>query len=760
AYSSVSAEYAAHSLSILGVQPMKSRLCESQRNARVYVPFLTVLFVVIPQIGLGQSTAIPSPPNIVFMMADDMGMGDTSAYKDVTGNQDSMQISTPNMERLARMGIRFTDAHTPSSRCTGTRYGLMTGRYPWRNRMKHWVLFGSQGDPMIEADRPTIASILRGKGYGTAIVGKWHVGLRYRQSNGRPAQGWQDADLLQPLYTTPVDHGFQFARFTSRSHGTSGPDAEVKDPSKRKNNGPGHVHGRRVVAATGNGKELSAEGPDAYRLSKLGSRHSNHAIEFMSQHIQSENSKDDPFFLYYPSNSNHGPYTPDTAIAGQPVLGQARSVDGAAMNTRYDFIYENDIALGRLLDFLETTADPRNPARPLIDNTLVIFTSDNGAEIKDKTATGPFRSNKGSAFEGGHRVPFIAAWKDGAVGDGVSNTRGATSQVRIGLIDMFATFCELTRQPLPNLLAGEKGGEDSHSVLAALRGQDMRRPPAFHNDHNESKRDKAHVAFRMDSPVVDGLAYSGQWKLFFDEGLIRYGITEPYALYDLASDPREQVDRIDDPKLQPLVASIVEQAALHRNAGGHRWTSLVSSSPTERISWVESRETNERPWLQRSQSGAEEHSAKINVEALAPSDGNPESAAAPQQEADTLSLAQLNETAKGLGAHLTANGGNPRLIDQSEVIHISFDRDVVIEWIALEAGPKGRCGGSYRVGNGAPLAIYCTDTDNDAKDQHGVLSDIGLLPRGEFLVLDSGPHYGSESPGAWKLQAIQYRVVK
>ena len=153
-------------------------------------------------------------PNIIVMMADDMGMGDTSAYQDFTGNSDKDQIHTPSMERLARMGVRFTDAHTPSSRCSPTRYGLLTGRYPWRNRLKHWVLFGSQGDPMIEADRPTLATMLRDNGYSTAMVGKWHVGLRYRRSDGKPAAGWEDADLTQPLFDGPLDHGFDDCQFT------------------------------------------------------------------------------------------------------------------------------------------------------------------------------------------------------------------------------------------------------------------------------------------------------------------------------------------------------------------------------------------------------------------------------------------------------------------------------------------------------------------------------------------------------------------
>ncbi len=124
----------------------------------------TILFL-FGAISLGGlSLAVETKPNIILMMADDMGMGDTSAFQDFTGNRDADQLHTPEMERLARMGVRFTDAHTPSSRCSPTRYGLLTGRYPWRNRLKHWVLFGAQGDPMIEADRPTIASMLTRSG--------------------------------------------------------------------------------------------------------------------------------------------------------------------------------------------------------------------------------------------------------------------------------------------------------------------------------------------------------------------------------------------------------------------------------------------------------------------------------------------------------------------------------------------------------------------------------------------------------------------
>ena len=159
-----------------------------------------VLIFLFPLLALGRVSA---PPNAVLFMADDMGMGDTSAYQFFTKNTDDQQLKTPAMQRLADMGMLFTDAHTPSSRCTPTRYGLLTGRYPWRARMKHWVLFGVQGDPLIEKDRPTLGTLFQSQGYATAMVGKWHLGLRYTRSDGKPAAGWDDADLTKGILTDP-----------------------------------------------------------------------------------------------------------------------------------------------------------------------------------------------------------------------------------------------------------------------------------------------------------------------------------------------------------------------------------------------------------------------------------------------------------------------------------------------------------------------------------------------------------------------------
>lgn len=659
------------------------------------------------------------PPNIVFMMADDMGMGDSSAYQDYTGNADSLQVHTPNMERLARRGVRFTDAHTPSSRCTPTRYGLLTGRYAWRNRLKHWVLYGAQGDPMIEPGRPTIASMLRENGYVTAMYGKWHVGLRYRRADGEPAAGWEDADLGRPLHTSPLDHGFDYARFTSRSHGTSGPHA----PEQSSGNGPGHIHGRTAVAATGTGKHLFTTGEDAYVLDRLGGRHSDNAMRFLARHVREEATRRMPFFLYYPANANHGPYTPDVSIGGVSVAGSASTKDGSPMDARHDFIYENDVALGRLLDWLRSTDDPREPASKLIETTLVIFTSDNGAEKDSDTATGPFRSNKGSAYEGGHRVPFIASWPRGGVGDGDPATPGTTSAAPIVLTDMYATFAEIIGAGLPDARAGETGAEDSFSVLGALRGAAPgERPPMMFNDHKEAGPDPAALAIRIDSPRVGGSVIPGQWKLFLDPSLLRSGTARPYELYNLADDPAETLNLIDRPGLKPLTEHLVRSATLHRNAGGHRLAELGLSPPIS-FDWS---------------TGARFEDGGLNLSVSAASPG-----------------AALSRTAEGLGI----SGGESDAVDGGEALLARFDQDVVVESAAIVAG-AGAVGGFYQVGSRAALAIYCVDGDIDSRDQSGILSDIGVLKAGDTLRFDSGPHHGTESGGSWRLRSLTVRPLR
>lgn len=499
--------------------------------------------------------AVASPaPNLIVFLADDMGLGDTSAYRDWTGNSEGEQLHTPAIDRLARMGMRFTDAHSPHSRCSPSRYALLNGRYCWRTRLKHWVLFGVQCDPLIERGRTTLPEFLKSAGYRTGMVGKWHLGLSYHNRAGDVAEGWADADLTKPVADGPLDHGFDFFHGISRSHPTSGPDGMRKNGPKQAV-GPGWMRGRRILGATGRGKELDG----SYKLNEVGRVLDREALAFLGEAAKSKA----PFFLYFASPANHTPHTPSLKIGDTQVVGASRYVDGTPTGKkRLDFVYQNDVHVAHLLGFLGRTGDPRRPGRPLVENTLFIFSSDNGSENPDKRYTGPLRSNKGSTYEGGHRVPFIACWPLGGVGDGKVETAGGTSARLLSLNDVFATMAEVTGRALPPLKGEGRGAEDSISQLAAMRGEKCRpRPPVFPNDHSEASRNKsdqrAVVAVRSNAAPMPG-----EWKLFLDHRFAFKGEIHPMELYNLAEDRMEARNRLDDPECKPVLDFLIEQARL------------------------------------------------------------------------------------------------------------------------------------------------------------------------------------------------------
>ncbi len=496
--------------------------------------------------------AILPPPNIVIVLADDMGMGDTSAYQDWSGNADAVQLQTPAMERLARCGVRFTDAHAPHSRCTTTRYALLTGRYCWRTRLKHWVLFGVQGDPLIDRPRITLPEFLKSADYSTGMVGKWHLGLQYRRSDGSPASGWDDADLAQPMADCPVDHGFDFFYGMSRSHGTSGPDGKKKNTPDQ-SIGPGWISDRQIVGATNNGKQLDG----SYVHNRVGNVLDEKAFQFLQDKSQTEK----PFFLYFASPANHSPYTPSDQIGDMAVAGASRFVDGQPTHSsRHDFIYQNDVHIARLIEYLESTDDLRRPGHKLVDNTFFVFASDNGADKPDKAFTGPLRSHKGSVYEGGHRIPLIVSWPAGGIGDGNPETAGATLGNLIGLNDIYATIAEILDRPLPATNGKDCGAEDSFGQLGTLRGlKTTPRTPLYSNDHKEASEkladERAWVAIHATTTPLPG-----EWKLLMNHHFAFEAKVEPQELYNLDQDPSEKHNLVDDPRAKPALDYLVSQA--------------------------------------------------------------------------------------------------------------------------------------------------------------------------------------------------------
>ena len=199
-----------------------------------------LVFVVSATALAARAVGAQDLPNIVVVYADDLGYGDLSAY-----NPDAA-YETPRLDRMAAEGIRFTDAHSPSTICSPSRAGLYSGQLICRTGRGSRAFEGPGGPSYLEPGMTTIADVVRAEGYRTAVFGKWHVGLRYRRSDGSPAAGWEDADLTKPLHTTPIDHGFDVAKFTSRSHGTSGPDAGAKPASPKKGKGKGKGKGSHL----------------------------------------------------------------------------------------------------------------------------------------------------------------------------------------------------------------------------------------------------------------------------------------------------------------------------------------------------------------------------------------------------------------------------------------------------------------------------------------------------------------------------------
>ncbi len=446
-------------------------------------------------------------PNIVFIMADDMGYGDVGCY-----NSES-KIPTPNMNKLASEGVLFTDAHSPASVCTPSRYGLLTGRYSWRTRLKKGVILGYDEVPLIEKDRPTLASLLKQKGYNSACIGKWHLGLNWQTKNGYILQddlnngkeysgvfkmNEDNIDFTKPISGGPLELGFDYFFGTLGCSTSDLPYCFIENnrtvgiPSvlipEKMNKLPGVVKGLMV--------------PD-WSEEKVDLEFTKKAIEFIDN-TQKLNTKK-PFFLYLALSSPHIPFLP-------PDFAKGKSDEGP----RGDLVTVVDWSVGKIME----TIDKYN----LSDNTLIIVTSDNGPKrgANGHRSAGLFKGYKGKIWEGGHRVPFIAKWP-GKIAP------GTLSHQVISLTDMFDTFSDLAKIETPTT-----GGEDSYNVLPALYGKDMQNADKqIRIFHSASGR----FAIRK-----------GKWKLIEDEANGHDSRANSDAsksmgeLYDLVSDPYEKIN--------------------------------------------------------------------------------------------------------------------------------------------------------------------------------------------------------------------------
>jgi arylsulfatase A-like enzyme len=511
-----------------------------------FVSFLT--FSCVDQQRQSDTTTSQNRPNIVLILADDMGYGDIQKY-----NPDS-RIPTPNLNSLAEEGMCFNDAHTNSAVCTPSRYGILTGRYAWRTRLQSGVLKEpDNNEPLIAQDRLTLAGMLKKHNYHTACIGKWHLGIEWTKNK----KGESDYNL--PFLSGPNEVGFDYFFGINAA-------LDMTPYGLYRNHDPIQPLNEHQTALTF--PKFIREGPRAkdFHHSEVLDILTKEAVDYISEQAK----KTDPFFLYFALTSPHKPVWPAERFQGITTMGPYA-----------DFIVQTDWTVGQVLRVLKENK--------LEDNTIVIFTSDNGSfmfrvnadssypfgqEIPSQsfyarkvgsglqdhsdnaavhgyypyvhTANSTWRGTKADIWEGGHRVPFIVRWP----GHVEAGTKSAQA---ICITDIMATLADITGYAL-----SINEGEDSFSFLPVLSGRESgfhRAPIVLHSANGT-------FAIRENN-----------WKMVFSNGSggrevpIGTPFEEPYSLFNLEFDPSETTNVIDQ---YPDVAKRLteELNAIRNNHGG------------------------------------------------------------------------------------------------------------------------------------------------------------------------------------------------
>jgi len=452
------------------------------RSTKISCCVLSVLFCISTFLLSRSVCASERQPNILVFLMDDMGYGDVHAL-----NPHGAGFETPHLDFLLQTGVVFTNAHSSASVCAPTRYALLTGNHVYRGRNPGgtWDHFsGSQ----IVLNQKTIADVLRSGGYSTAFFGKSHLGSTFLKSDGTVANGFQDADLSQRFRDGPMDHGFEYS-LTLPSGIQSEPYAFFKNDrlARWENNQKSWQHfsddgvARTFFRKTARDRKKPAYGMDNWSTESVGPLLMHDALAFIDRHVATR-ADDKPFFLYYCSQAGHSPYEPPVSFNIKNPLktddlaaSGAIPIAGTTVNKRTDMIREGDAAIGLFIDKLKSLG--------LFHNTLIVFTSDNGAAVgpasswseplyhdaKDNSTYGgerievgveehgrdhrnaqgvasdgsPLRGEKGFVYEGGHRVPLVMCWSRKIPGG-----RRIQNQI-IGLHDLFRTLCGLAGVAVP-----------------------------------------------------------------------------------------------------------------------------------------------------------------------------------------------------------------------------------------------------------------------------------------------------------------------
>ena len=475
-------------------------------------------------LALTGSAVAARKPNVILVMADDLGIGDVSPT-----NPDC-KIKTPHLQRMADQGLTFLDAHTSSSVCTPTRYGLLTGRYNWRSRLSRGVLSG-RSEHLIPAERPTLGHLMKRAGYHTAMIGKWHLGWDWAKD------GQGKIDFTKPVTNGPDINGFD--QYYGHCGSLDMPPYVWVDTGK--------------ITAPPNREEGVHRKDDRYGWYRHGPIGADFQIAEVLPHlfdktIELVNKRataakaGNPFFVYLPLPAPHTPIVPVPPFK-----------DASKINPYADFVMQMDHHMGQLLKALK--------ANGLDRDTLVIFTSDNGCSpeanfdlLKERGhhPSAQFRGHKADIYEGGHRVPFIVRWP-GTI------QPGTKSHALACLTDVYATLESITRQPRKSL-----GGEDGYSLL-----------PVFHGKSTSGRKTlishsiSGAFAMRQDNWKLCLSAGSGGWSAPRDNVARKDG-QPPIQLFNLKSDPGETKNLVakNPEKVASLLALLESQIKAGRCTPG------------------------------------------------------------------------------------------------------------------------------------------------------------------------------------------------
>ncbi len=474
--------------------------------------------------GLIMSASIyakPAMPNIVYILTDDMGYGDVQCL-----NPERGKIPTPHMDQLAADGMIFIDAHSGSSVCTPTRYGIMTGRYSWRTTLQRHVLSG-HSEPLIPTTRSTVASLLKGQGYNTACIGKWHIGMKLPTNDGKAAnRHFKNVDWKGVISEGPIQLGFDYYY---------GIAASLDMPPYI------YIENDRFVGECTTQKAFPRrKGPAHADFEAMGvlPQLSRKSVEYIRQQRANQ-----PFFMYIALPSPHTPIVPSKDWKGKSGMGEYA-----------DFVMQTDHVIGQVSDAVD--------AAGLGENTIIIVTSDNGcsnqAGFRNLKSHGhypsaQYRGSKSDLWEGGHRIPFIVRWPKGI-------KSGTFSDQTICLTDLMATAADLSGAKMP-----KNAGEDSVSFLPAFRGNPIqtKRNGVIHHAID------GHFAYRQGKWKLCLARGSGGWTRPNEKAAAESG-TPAAQLYDLEKDPGETTNRYaSHPEVaKRLLKLLQEDVARGRSTAG------------------------------------------------------------------------------------------------------------------------------------------------------------------------------------------------